>query len=64
MFYTLAESSRQVGHNETIFRAIGGPEMIGAFARGRPGGVGPAVMIFYPPVGSRSSIYGGKAFNG
>ena len=62
-FYILTESSRQVGHDEPIFRAIGGPEMIGDFSRERPGGVGPAVMIFDPPVRSWSSIYGRKALD-
>ena len=35
-FYILTESSRRVGHDEPIFRAIGGPEIIGDFSRERP----------------------------
>ena len=62
-FYILTESSRRVGHDEPIFREIRGPEMTGDFSRGRRGGVGPAVMIFDPPVKSWSSIYGQKALD-
>ena len=62
-FYILTESSRRVGHYEPIFRAIRGPKMIGDFSRARRRGVGPAVMIFDPPVRSWSSIYGRKALD-
>ena len=62
-FYILTESSRRVGHDEPIFRVIRGPKMIGDFSRARRGGVGPAVMIFDPPVRSWSSIYGRKALD-
>ena len=62
-FYISTESSWRVGHDEPIFRAIRGLEMIGDFSRGRRGGVGPAVMIFDPPVKSWSSIYGRKALD-
>ena len=62
-FHISTESSRRVGHDEQIFREIGGPKMIGDFSRERPEGVGPAVMIFDPLVRSWSSIYGRKALD-
>ena len=62
-FYILTKSSRRVGHDEPIFREIRGLEMIGDFSRGRRGGVGPAVMIFDPPVRSWNFIYGRKALD-
>lgn len=62
-FHISTKSSQRVGHDEQIFREIRGPEMIGDFSRGRPRGVGPAVMIFDPPVRSWSSIYGREALD-
>ena len=56
-FYTSAESTQRVCHDEPTFKVIGGPRAIGDFSRGRPGAVGPAIMTFDPPVGSQSSTY-------
>ncbi|RWR88736.1 protein NRT1/ PTR FAMILY 4.5-like protein isoform X1 [Cinnamomum micranthum f. kanehirae] len=39
-FYTSAESSQRVGHNELTFEAIRDLEMIGDFSSGNPGGYG------------------------
>ena len=43
-FYTSVKSSQLIGHDEPIFRAIRGPEMIGD-ASGRPGVWDPLLLF-------------------
>lgn len=49
-----------MGRDETTPWVIGDMEMIGDLSSGRSGGVGPTTIIFYSPIGFRSSIHGRK----